>query len=87
MTGMGEDGAEGMRAVQAAGGITIAQSLETCIVDSMPRAAIEHGYAGRIVSLDRCPEFCKLCAPATVHGITRMHGARMPVDEFRFRKS
>jgi len=55
MTGMGEDGAEGMRAVQAAGGVTIAQSLESCVVDSMPRAAIEHGYAGRVVSLDTLP--------------------------------
>jgi two-component system, chemotaxis family, protein-glutamate methylesterase/glutaminase len=63
MTGMGEDGAEGMRAVQAAGGITIAQSLETCIVDSMPRAAIEHGYAGRVVSLDAMPGVLQtLCA-------------------------
>jgi two-component system chemotaxis response regulator CheB len=55
MTGMGEDGSEGMRAVQAAGGVTIAQNLESCIVDSMPRAAIEHGYAGRVVSLDALP--------------------------------
>ncbi len=63
MTGMGEDGAEGMRAVQAAGGITIAQSLETCVVDSMPRAAIEHGYAGRVVSLDALPGVLEtLCA-------------------------
>jgi len=63
MTGMGEDGSEGMRAVQAAGGVTIAQSLETCVVDSMPRAAIEHGYAGRVVSLDVLPGVLQtLCA-------------------------
>jgi two-component system chemotaxis response regulator CheB len=63
MTGMGEDGAEGMRAVQAAGGVTIAQSLETCVVDSMPRAAIEHGYAGRVVPLDALPGVLQaLCA-------------------------
>ena len=51
MTGMGEDGAAGMGAIQAAGGFTIAQSPETCVVDSMPRAAIERGFAGRVVSL------------------------------------
>ena len=45
MTGMGEDGAAGMAAVRSAGGITIAQSPETCVVDSMPRAAIERGFA------------------------------------------
>jgi two-component system chemotaxis response regulator CheB len=51
MTGMGEDGAAGMGAIQAAGGITIAQSLDTCIVDSMPRAAINRGFVSRVVSL------------------------------------
>jgi two-component system, chemotaxis family, protein-glutamate methylesterase/glutaminase len=51
MTGMGEDGAAGMGAVQAAGGFTIAQSPDTCIVDSMPRSAIERGFAMRVVSL------------------------------------
>ena len=45
MTGMGDDGAAGMGAVRAAGGITIAQSPETCVVDSMPRSAIERGFA------------------------------------------
>jgi two-component system chemotaxis response regulator CheB len=51
MTGMGDDGAEGLGAIQAAGGMTIAQSPDTCIVDSMPRSAIERGFAGRVVSL------------------------------------
>jgi two-component system chemotaxis response regulator CheB len=55
MTGMGDDGANAMQAVQAAGGVTIAQSIETCVVDSMPRAAIEAGYAGRIVPLEALP--------------------------------
>ncbi|HUJ32829.1 MAG TPA: chemotaxis response regulator protein-glutamate methylesterase [Candidatus Acidoferrum sp.] len=51
MTGMGEDGAAGMGAVQAAGGFTIAQSPDTCVVDSMPRSAIERGFATRVVAL------------------------------------
>ena len=51
MTGMGDDGAAGLGAIQAAGGFTIAQSPETCVVDSMPRAAIERGFAMRVVSL------------------------------------
>jgi two-component system, chemotaxis family, protein-glutamate methylesterase/glutaminase len=55
MTGMGEDGAQGMRAVQAAGGVTIAQSAETCVVDSMPRAAIDAGYVSRVVALEALP--------------------------------
>ncbi len=51
MTGMGEDGAAGMGAIQASGGFTIAQSPETCVVDSMPRSAIQRGFAARVVSL------------------------------------
>ncbi len=51
MTGMGEDGAAGLGAIQASGGFTIAQSPDTCIVDSMPRSAIDRGFASRVVSL------------------------------------
>ena len=51
MTGMGDDGAAGMGAVKSAGGITIVQSPDSCVVDSMPRSAIERGFASRIVSL------------------------------------
>ena len=52
MTGMGDDGAEGLGTVKAAGGMTIAQSEESCVVYGMPKAAIERGYATRVVSLD-----------------------------------
>jgi two-component system, chemotaxis family, protein-glutamate methylesterase/glutaminase len=52
MTGMGEDGAEGLGAVKAAGGVTIAQSEDTCVVPGMPRAAILKGYANRVIPLD-----------------------------------
>src|SRR5208337_1811163 len=52
MTGMGEDGAEGMGAIKAAGGMTIAQSEETCVVSGMPRAAMMKGYVQKILPLD-----------------------------------
>ncbi len=52
MTGMGEDGAEALGAVKDAGGVTIAQSEDSCVVYGMPRAAIERGHATRVVSLD-----------------------------------
>jgi two-component system, chemotaxis family, protein-glutamate methylesterase/glutaminase len=52
MTGMGDDGAEGLGAVKKAGGTTIAQSEDSCVVYGMPKAAIERGYALRVVALD-----------------------------------
>ena len=55
MTGMGEDGAEGMGLIKATGGITIAQSAESCVVYGMPRAAIERGYAVRVSPLETIP--------------------------------
>jgi len=52
MTGMGEDGAQGMKKVKELGGMTIAQSEDSCVVFGMPKAAIERGAALRIVNLD-----------------------------------
>jgi two-component system, chemotaxis family, protein-glutamate methylesterase/glutaminase len=52
MTGMGDDGAQGMKRVKEVGGVTIAQSEDSCVVFGMPKAAIERGAALRIVSLD-----------------------------------
>jgi two-component system, chemotaxis family, protein-glutamate methylesterase/glutaminase len=52
MTGMGDDGAEGLGAVRREGGMTIAQSEESCVVYGMPKAAVERGYAVRVVALD-----------------------------------
>jgi len=52
MTGMGDDGAEGLGAIKKEGGMTIAQNEESCVVYGMPKAAIERGYATRVVGLD-----------------------------------
>jgi two-component system chemotaxis response regulator CheB len=52
MTGMGDDGAEGLGLMKDAGALTIAQSEDSCTVFGMPKAAIERGHAMRVVPLD-----------------------------------
>lgn len=47
---MGEDGAVGLKAIADRGGLTFAQSEESCVVFGMPRAAIALGAASRILS-------------------------------------
>ena len=64
MTGMGDDGALGLGMVKAAGGMTIAQNEESCVVYGMPKAAIERGFATRVVGLEAMANTLQaLCAP------------------------
>jgi two-component system chemotaxis response regulator CheB len=52
LTGMGEDGAEGMATIRAGGGVTIAESESSCVVYGMPRAAVRRGGASLVLPLD-----------------------------------
>jgi two-component system chemotaxis response regulator CheB len=55
MTGMGADGAEGIRAIHRRGGFTIGQDEASCTVYGMPRACAEMGVLSRVVSLLQIP--------------------------------
>jgi two-component system chemotaxis response regulator CheB len=57
LTGMGEDGAEGMQAIRAGGGLTLAESEASCVVYGMPRAAWERGGASCLLPLPEIGAF------------------------------
>ena len=68
MTGMGDDGASGLKAIALAGGITIAQDEASCVVYGMPKIAIETGAAQKILSLEQIGN--QLCRYSEKH----LHG-------------
>ena len=55
MTGMGDDGARGLKEMQEAGADTVAQDEKSCVVFGMPKEAIAIGAAGKVMSLDAIP--------------------------------
>jgi two-component system chemotaxis response regulator CheB len=65
LTGMGQDGAEGMAELARAGGHTIAQDEASCVVYGMPRAAIVAGAVAETLPLPRIGgRLRELLAPA-----------------------
>jgi two-component system, chemotaxis family, protein-glutamate methylesterase/glutaminase len=53
LTGMGEDGLEGAKAIRAAGGIVVAESAESAVVNGMPGAVVRAGAANRVLALSQ----------------------------------
>jgi two-component system chemotaxis response regulator CheB len=56
LTGMGVDGARGMKAMHDAGTRTLAEHEDSCVVYGMPQAAIKLGAADEIVPLSKMPQ-------------------------------
>jgi len=56
LTGMGDDGADGLLEMKRASAFTIAQDEATCVVFGMPREAILLGAADEVLPLHRIPQ-------------------------------
>jgi two-component system chemotaxis response regulator CheB len=55
MTGMGRDGAQGLKAMRDAGARTFVQDAKTCLVAGMPRAALKLDAAEKVALLEDIP--------------------------------
>jgi len=53
LTGMGNDGTEGLRLVKDKGGYIFAQNEESCVVYGMPRSVVEANLADKVVHIDK----------------------------------
>jgi two-component system chemotaxis response regulator CheB len=53
LTGMGDDGAEGLESLRRAGGFTVAQAEQGCVVYGMPREAIARDAVDRVLALEQ----------------------------------
>ena len=63
LTGMGSDGAEGMMSIAAAGGITLAQDEQSCVVYGMPKEAVARGAVRIVLPLEQiAPTLVRLAA-------------------------
>ena len=63
MTGMGDDGAHGMKEMHDAGAVTIAQDEATCVVYGMPHEAVKLGGVNKILPLQNIAgEVLRLCS-------------------------
>jgi two-component system chemotaxis response regulator CheB len=68
LTGVNQDGAEGLARIAAAGGFTIAQDPSTAEQPQMPAAAVARGAARRVLELERIGPFLAGLRPGIARG-------------------
>ncbi len=86
LTGMGNDGAEGLLEMKRAGALTIAQDESSCVVFGMPKEAIARGAVDKIVNLSRIPHEILRTGRCEGNrlGIFRESSPSMPIQERAF---
>jgi len=55
LTGMGNDGLQGMEAIKRSGGRVFAQEESSCVVYGMPKAVVDAGIADKVLTVDEMP--------------------------------
>jgi two-component system chemotaxis response regulator CheB len=71
LTGMGDDGADGMLQMRRAGAATIAQDEQSCVVFGMPKAAIDRGAVDAVVPLTEVPGAILRWSAVLAGGVSR----------------
>ena len=74
LTGMGDDGLDGSRAIAAAGGTLLTEAASSCVVYGMPRCVYEAGLGAYAVALDQMAAEIASRAPPAVGTVSRLHG-------------
>jgi len=65
MTGMGRDGAEGLRELRARGGYVIAQDRNSSVIFGMNKEVVQNGDAHEVVPVDQIASRLRACARST----------------------
>lgn len=74
LTGMGRDGATGLKSLRGTGAYTIAQDKDSSVVYGMPRAAVDEGGVAKQLSLDNIGRYVAQHAEKTSSFKTQSEG-------------
>lgn len=77
LSGTGSDGSRGIKEIHHAGGLVIAQSLDTARFDGMPRSALDTGVVDLVLAPEQIPAALRNYAE---HGRERLHPPEAQVE-------